>query len=388
MALATMKTRREIIARARAKYGKATKKEKGLILDGICEGAGLSRSRAKRLLAANGSAESVKKTRKREPKYDEEVTAALEKVWAIMDFPCGKRLIAGISDTLDALIRNGEIDIGETVMGKLAVISASTADRLLARSRQGLNLKGKSATKPGTLLKKDIPIRLGTEWDDAVPGFVEIDLVAHCGDTAAGEYVNTLDVTDICTGWTETAAVMNKAQRHVFKALLSIGERLPFPFRGIDSDNGSEFINAHLFRYCKENGIVFTRSRPYRKNDNCHVEQKNWHVVRRNIGYGRYEGNEAVKLMNCYYSSLRQYTNFFQPQAKLIEKTRNGSHIVKRYDSPKTPYRRLLDSVHVSDADKTMLKDIFYSLNPAKLKRDMMLALRLLMKYQITGKTR
>jgi hypothetical protein len=222
---------------------------------------------------------------------------------------------------------------------------------------------------------------LGSEWDDAVPGYVEIDLVAHCGSTAAGDYVNTLDVTDICTGWTETAAVLNKAQRHVFNALLDIENRLPFPLRGIDSDNGSEFINGHLYRYCRQKGIVFTRSRPYKKNDGCHVEQKNWNVVRRNIGYGRYEGKAAVGIMNDYYALLRQYSNFFLPQTKLIGKTRDGARVRKLYDIPKTPYRRLLESDCISECVRASLTEMYVSINPARLKRDMMLLTKLLEKH-------
>jgi hypothetical protein len=261
----------------------------------------------------------------------------------------------------------------------MKTVSAATADRLLAKAKKGLTLKGKSTTKPGTLLKKDIPIRMGNEWDDAVPGFVEIDLVAHCGESTAGDYVNTLDVTDICTGWTETAAVLNKAQIHVFNALKAIETAQPFEFKGIDSDNGSEFINHQLHRWCKERGIVFTRSRPYKKNDNCHVEQKNWHVVRRNIGYARYEGQSAADAMNEYYALLRLYSNFFLPQTKLIGKIRVGGKVRKQYDKPKTPFRRLVESDKISIETKAELQEIFAALNPAELQREMAAALERLL---------
>jgi hypothetical protein len=289
---------------------------------------------------------------------------------------------------LNALIKHGELNTSQEIQIKLKEVSAATADRLLSASKKGLTFKGKSTTKPGTLLKRDIPIRLGTEWDDAVPGFVEIDLVAHCGETTAGDYVNTLDVTDICTGWTETAAVFNKAQKHVFNALMDICNRQPFPLRGIDSDNGSEFINAHLFRWCKEKKICFTRSRPNRKNDNCHVEQKNWHVVRRNIGYHRYEGWEATNIMNEYYAILRLYSNFFMPQTKLLEKTRIDSRIYKRYDVPKTPYRRLLESDDILSETKAILQETFSTLNPAALKRDMAYVLERLESLRIQTRSK
>ena len=371
MAKVTMATRKEIIMKQRAAYYKATKKGKGEILDSICMSTGLSRDRAKHLMIEGVKVSAAKNKRGRRAKYGTKVVKTLEKIWPHMDFACGKRLVAGMGDMVESLRRNGEICIDDETADMLKGMSASTADRLLKRAREGVCVKGKHSTKPGTLLKRDIPIRLGDEWDDSVPGYVEIDLVAHCGETTAGEYVNTLDVTDISTGWTETVAVVNKARRHVFDALLVIRGRLPFPLRGIDSDNGGEFINAHLLHYCTENNICFTRSRPGRKNDNCHVEQKNWHVVRRNIGYGRYEGQEAVDTMNSYYSLLRLHGNFFMPQTKLVSKTRDGSRIRKKYDSPKTPYRRVLESEHVDGEAKAELERVFNSLNPVELQREM-----------------
>jgi hypothetical protein len=288
-----------------------------------------------------------------------------------------------MEDMLDALVRCGECGFDETVREQLLKMSPATADRILRREKDKLLFRGKSTTKPGTLLKKNIPIRLGTEWDEDMPGFVEIDLVAHCGATTAGEYVNTLYVTDIKSGWTETQAVINKAQKHVFAALLAIASDMPFELLGIDSDNGSEFINNHLYRYCQEKDIMFTRSRPYMKNDGCHVEQKNWHIVRRHIGYGRYEGQDAVAAMNKYYKSLRLYTNFFLPQVKLISKKREGSRIIKRYDTPQTPYRRLLADDAIPDETKVLLKETFLLLNPAALKRDMIKLLDTLMKLVV-----
>jgi hypothetical protein len=391
MAIATMATRKELVLRLKSKYAKGSKKEKGQILDGLCSDTGLSRSRAKHLLSGKGYAKSVpgikvpvrQERRGRKPLYGRDVAAALETVWVYMDFCCGRRLAAGMEDILDALVRFEEVTFSDEVMDKLRKVSPSTIDRLLAQPRRKLRGKGKSTTKPGTLLKKDIPLRLGTEWDDAIPGYVEIDLVAHCGDTTAGEYINTLDVTDICTGWTETESVLNKAQSRVFKGLMNIEQRQPFPYLGIDSDNGSEFINGELYRYCKESGICFTRSRPYQKNDNCHVEQKNWNVVRRNIGYGRYEGQAAVDEMNRYYSFLRLYTNFFLPQTKLISRTREGSHIRKTYEAPLTPFRRVLASGYVPDEVKKQLGQLLLTLNPAKLKRDMMKSLEELEKLRI-----
>ncbi len=210
------------------------------------------------------------------------------------------------------------------VRGKLLSISASTIDRLLAPDRARLSLTGRAGTKPGTLLKHQIPVRTFSEWDDALPGFVEIDLVGHEGGVIRGEYCQTLDVTDVATGWTETRAVKNKAQVHVFAAIKEIREALPFPLLGIDSDNGSEFINNELHRYCQDKRITFTRSRAYKKNDGCYVEQKNWSVVRRNVGYARFDTLEELAVLNELYAFLREHTNFFMPSAKLLSKTRTA----------------------------------------------------------------
>jgi hypothetical protein len=366
-------TRKKIIEKQKARYMKSTKKGKSAILDAVCTSTGLSRSRAKHLLTEKGNnpLPSLSGRSGRNRKYGQKVREAIEKTWELMDYAGGKRLCAGLPDMLDALQRCGECSFDEETRKLLLEMSPATADRLLKRKKEKMLLRGRSTTKPGTLLKRDIPLRLGTEWDEDMPGFIECDLVAHCGSTTAGEYINTLDVTDVKSGWTETRAVINKARRFVFEALKNIEEKLPFPLLGIDSDNGSEFINAHLYGYCKERGICFTRSRPYMKNDNCHVEQKNRHVVRRNIGYGRYEGKEAVRMMNEYYALLRLYTNFFMPHMKLISKTRDGAGVRKRYDMPTTPYRRLLSDDNVSTDVKESLTNIHMSLNPAALKRDM-----------------
>lgn len=374
MAKVSMKARIEVLNKHMAKYRKASKTEKGGILDIVCGSTGLSRDRAARLLSAHTKGKSPPKPcgkRGRSRIYDFPVIKALKEMWMYMDFACGKRLHEGIGDMLNALIRFKEVDYDDETVRKLRQMSAATMDRLLKKEKVALRLKGISTTKPGTLLKRDIPIRLGQEWDDAIPGFVEIDLVAHCGSTTAGEYINTLNVTDIRTGWTEPVAVLNKAQRHVFAGLMDVEKRQPFSFAGIDSDNGSEFINHELHRYCKDNGICFTRSRTYTKNDSCHVEQKNWSLVRRHIGYGRYEGEAALKLLNEYYALLRLHVNFFSPSTKLIEKQRNGAHVWKRYEKPLTPYRRVLAEAGIPDTVKKELAKTFLGINPSELTRGM-----------------
>lgn len=384
-----MKTRNEIIEAHKQKYQTATKKEKTDILNTVCNATGLSRNRTTRLLC--GSAKTNNKFNKKENRgrkktYDETLIVTIEKIWKLADFACGKRLKEAMPLFIDALQRHDELILDPQISDKLITMSAATIDRLLVKSKARLSIKGKTTTKPGTLLKKNIPLRLGFAWDDAKPGFVEIDLVAHCGETTSGSYVNTLDVTDVCTGWTENRAVINKAERHVFKALMTIQDQVPFKYLGIDSDNGAEFINQQLYRYCLTNNICFTRSRPYKKNDGCYVEQKNWQIIRRNIGYDRYEGLKAVELLNHYYELLRLYTNFFLPQTKLIEKKRIGSKIVKKYEIPKTPYQRILESEHIEIEVKNQLKELFLTLNPAHLTTRMECLLKELGKLAITQK--
>ena len=381
----TMSARDEVINKQRYRYSKATKKEKSLILNTVCQSTGLSRDRAARLLRATSSRKDMSKKGRsgRKTKYGSDIVILLTRIWHIMDNISSKRLAAGMPIVLDALMRHGEMKISEEDHQRLCQMSPATIDRLLKAERQRFNFKGKSTTKPGTLLRKDIPIRTGTDWNENTPGFCEVDLVAHCGESTAGEYVNTLDVTDIYTGWTEAAASKNKAQRHVFAALLEIRERLPFALKGIDSDNGAEFINAELYRYCLKEHIVFTRSRPYRKNDNCHVEQKNWSLVRRNIGYARYEGQEATDLLNRYYQLLGLYSNYFLPSMKLQEKTRDGATVKKVYDAAKTPFQRLLDSGTLTDEKAAQMKAFFLTLNPVQLKRVMIELLTELQTHEI-----
>lgn len=377
----TMKERQKITAILAGRYQKVRKKDKGIVLNEFTALTGYTRSYATYILRAHGRkvriAEDmivegdVSKRAKRKGKklYDTEVKKALTKIWAIMDCICGKRLAPILKEILHILERHKEIKVDRGTRKKLCQISAATIDRLLAEARKKYTLKGRSHTKPGTLLKSQIPIRTFSEWDDKRTGFVEIDLVAHDGGDAQGDFAQTLDVTDICTGWTETQAVKNKAQVWVFEALQDIRNRVPFDILGIDSDNGAEFINHQLFRFCTTEKITFTRARSYRKNDNCFVEQKNYSVVRRSVGYWRYDTEAEVTLLNELYGYLRLYTNFFQPVMKLISKTRNGSKVMKKYDTSRTPFQRVLESPHISEERKARLKKQYASLNPAALKR-------------------
>jgi hypothetical protein len=376
----TMKERRAVVEATAERYQRSGKKEKGRILDEFTLVAGYNRSYASHVLRSWGSrvyakgrvyvAGSVRKKRRvvcRE--YDERVAALLRRVWVVMDYICGKRLQPIMGEIVDRLEQFGEIRCDLETREKLKRISASTIDRLLAPERRKHQLKGRSRTRPGTLLKHQIPLRTFSEWDEKVPGFVEIDLVAHDGGVAAGEHLYTLCVTDIATGWTEVAAVKNKARVWVFEALKSIRRSLPFKLLGIDSDNGGEFINRPLYEYCIEEHLTFTRSRPYRKNDNCFVEQKNWTVVRRHVGYQRLEGTHQQAILGEIYDCLRHYVNFFQPSMKLKSKQRTGSRVKKTYSAARTPYQNLIESKSLSNREKRMLEKQYQELNPAQLMR-------------------
>lgn len=377
----TVKEKQKATRITAARYQKTSKKKKGAILDEFIALTGYDRCYASYLLKNHGRkvwinnkvivVGDIRKRHKRQRQrtYGEDVLKALKQIWVIMDCICGKRLRPMLKEMLTILQRHKEIKvIGETKK-KLLRISASTIDRILKSERKKYELKGRSLTRPGTLLKHQIPIRTFSEWDEQKPGFVEIDLVGHEGGNPRGDFIQTLNVTDICTGWTEMQAVKNKAQIWVFEALKDIRKKLPFDLLGIDSDNGSEFINEHLVRFCHEERINFTRSRSYRKNDNCFIEQKNYTIVRRYVGYARYDTDLAQKLLNELYGYLRLYVNFFQPVMKLIQKTRIGSRVKKKYDKPQTPYQRVLESPFVPENKKEILRQQYAQLNPADLRR-------------------
>ena len=380
----TMKARQEVSKATAGQYRGASKKEKSKILDQFIATTGYSRWYARLMLRHEGRRiqtdkqtivvveRKSRRRRRRARRYDEKVQTALVRLWRIRDYICGKRLQPLLPELLPVLERYNEFSCARETRAKLLRISAASIDRLLKPERRKYELRGRAGTKPGTLLKKQIPIRTFAEWDEQRPGFVEIDLVAHDGGLAAGDYCQTLDLTDIATTWTETLAVRNKAQAWVFAALKEMRQKLPFSLLGIDSDNGSEFINKDLLEYCQKQKLSFTRSRPYRKNDNCFVEQKNYSVVRRAVGYARYDTEAQLYLLNELYATLRLYTNFFQPTMKLKAKERVGSKVIKRYDRAQTPYQRVLAAAQVSEPEKERLRAKYKTLNPAALKRKLM----------------
>lgn len=359
-------SKKELLEVIRPRYLKATKKEKKQILDELIAATGYHRKYAIRVLKHRPKLKGLKKPGKQKV-YDGAVIQALTTIWEICGRICSKRLKPFIPEMIIVLERHHELFLDEHIKAQLLKISRATIDRCL-KSARFEHRKGLSTTKPGTLLKKAIPVQIFTPWEDERPGFVEVDLVAHCGETTAGPYLNTLSCVDIATGWMECLGLPNKTQQAVSQAILILRQQLPFPLLGLDSDNGSEFINDTLYRYCLTEQITFTRSRPYRKNDQAHIEQKNWSVVRHTIGYDRLETTDELGLLKSIYEDLRLYVNFFQPVLKLVGKEQLDGKTSKKYDQAATPFRRVLASDLIALDVKAKLINLYLHLNPVTLR--------------------
>ena len=358
----------EYVEAIRGRYLSVSRKEKGRILDEFTNVTSLHRKAAIRLLRRRGQAK-VRRKRGRPQRYGRDVVSALRVVWEATDRLCSKRLHPFLPEILAALKRHGEITITPEVEAQLRLISSSSIDRLLHPYRHLGGRRPFVTTKRGSLLKRSIPIRTFADWEEDSPGFLEIDLVAHCGESTEGLFLNTLSTVDVASGWSECMGVWGKGQQRVRSAIHRVRQRLPFPLMGLDSDNGSEFINYYLFNYCQDEEITFTRSRAHKKNDSCHVEQKNWSVVRRLVGYDRYGSKAALEALNRVYDLTRLYFNFFQPDMKLVHKSRHGAKVRKVYDRAQTPYQRLLSAGILSEAKAQELASTYHHLNPALLLR-------------------
>jgi hypothetical protein len=362
----TRRSIKEYAEAIRERYLRSDKKNKQKILDEFTAATGLHRKAVIRLLHRPLKASGAK--RKGRPSlYDLEAMAALRFAWEAADRLCSKRLRPFLPELVCILREKGELNIKDETQKQLCRMSESTIDRMLRRFRRQEPRHGLSTTKPGLLLKNAIAVRTFSDWNESQPGFIEIDLVAHCGESVEGFYLNTLSAVDVASGWYEPVAVWGKGQSRVGGAIYDVRKRLPLPLLGIDSDNGGEFINQSLYGYCLKNNITFTRSRSYKKNDSCYVEQKNWSVVRRVIGYDRYSSKAALKALDNVYMLLRLYVNFFQPVLKLVGKSRQGAKVHKTYDTAKTPYQRLLQSGVLSEEKKGELASIYTALNPVIL---------------------
>src|SRR6266851_5796697 len=338
-AIVSARTKGEYVQAIYQRYRHAGRPEKRRILDEFCQVAGYHRKHAIRLLNSPAPG-AARPPRPRAATYSPAALAALRAIWEAAGYPWSLRLKALLPLWLPWARRR--LRLRPAVERQLLAISPRQMDRRLAPYRRPLLQRLYGRTKPGTLLKHHIPLKTD-RWEVTIPGFTEIDLVAHCGSLGDGEFVHSLNLTDIHTTWVETAAVLGKGQVAVQRALAELREALPFRLRGIDSDNGSEFINQHLWDYCQAQEIQFTRGRPYKKDDNAHIEQKNWTHVRKLLGYVRYDSAAAQTAIHALYRrELRLFQNLFLPSVKLLRKERIGSRVRRRYDAPRTPLERVL----------------------------------------------
>jgi len=361
------------------RYKGASRREKTIIIDECCAVCGYHRKHAIRRLKKYKRFTKPKPKKRGKPVvYDKEaIIRPLKQIWLTANLPCSKRLKAIIPVWLPKYIEYfGQIT--EEVRNALLTISPATIDRILKPIRIHYQKRGRSTTKPGTLLRKQIPINTN-QWDESRPGFLEADTVAHCGDSLMGMFAYTIDFVDIATGWTEQRAVWGKGEKGVLEQIKNVEKMLPFPLLGFDSDNGGEFLNYHLLRHFtdRKQPVNFTRSRAYHKDDNAHIEQKNWTHVRQWFGYQRLDNPKVVPLMNnLYRNEWRLFHNFFLPSVKLIEKERIGSTTIKKHDSPKTPYQRILESKYIDKELKLSLTNQLELLNPFELNNILQMKLK------------
>ena len=375
------KSKKEYTKQIKTRYKNSTKQAKGLILDEFCKVCNYNRKYAIRILNSNFTPSHKNNVSKRGHKKQYTDPLIKQILWDICvatNLPCSKRLKA----ILPLWLPHYDYEVPEQVYLQLISISPATIDRIMKPDRDKLPKRGLSTTKPGSLLKKHIPVKT-EQWNETVPGFIEVDAVAHCYNSTAGMFAYTINSVDIATQWTEQRAVWGKGEQGVLNAIKNIEISLPFELKGFDCDNGSEFLNWHLYRYFvqREKPVRFTRSRPYRKNDNAHIEGKNWTHIRQYLGYKRLDKIEWVQQLNeLYTTEWKLYFNFFIPSVKLQEKVRIGSKTIKKYDQPKTPFQRILESTNVSKSIKLELKKEYEKLNPFLLQRKMVAKIKTIIK--------
>jgi len=381
----SFQAKRELLAQTGSRYRAAPPQQKRAILDEFVAATGYARTYAIRLLGQPSVPPSAPVTRPRARIYGPDVVEALTVAWAAANYVCAKRLVPFLPELVASLERHGHLALSPEVRSQLLTLSPATADRLLRPLRERARPRGIGTTKAGTLLKHKVPIRTFAEWDDVRPGFMEVDTVAHCGTRAEGPYLSSLVLTDVATGWTECLPLLRHGYDDVLRALDQVRGLLPFPLRGLDTDNGSEFLNFPLLEYCERAEITFTRGRAYRKNDQCYVEQKNGSIVRQIVGYDRFEGELAYHQLAELYRALRLYVNVFQPSLKLQLKRREGSRVYRRYDEARTPLQRLLAADVLAEASRARLMALTEALDPVQALRQLHLLQEALWRHAIAS---
>lgn len=365
----TLAERRAVTDTTATRYVLAGKRGKSRILDELCANTGWHRNHARKALKSALAPKVVTPRSPRPVKYGDTVIAALTVCWTVLGMPAGKRLAPMLAELVAVLRHFGELTIDEDTALLLVSMSAATIDRRLAGERAKHRLRGRVGTKPGSILKSQIPLRTWADWDDARPGFVEIDTVFHDGGNRGGGHAFTLTVTDIATGWTESRSLPDRTAKHVLAGLNRVAAAMPFPILGVDCDNGSEFINDDLLAWCQGRQITFTRSRPGNKNDGCHVEQKNWAVVRTVVGYYRYDTAPELLLLNEIWALQSQLTNYFYPQQQLVSKVRNGAKVSRKHDKATTPFHRATDHPTMTVERIVAMTRTYSLINPAATQR-------------------
>jgi hypothetical protein len=364
------KAKKEYLLQIRERYKSANKKDKNKILDEFCQVCGYNRKYAIRLLNSKEINKPKAERSGRPKQYHSPIIIHFLKILLrLTNLICSKRLKEAIPLWIIPFEKSYCMNISPIDRNKLLNISASTIDRLIGKERRKLGKLGLSTTKPGSLIKKQVPIKTN-QWDESRPGFIEADTVAHCGSSVSGSFVYSVNLVDIATGWIETRAIWGKGQKSTFEAIRSIEGSLPFKIKGFDSDNGSEFLNYHLMNYFvnRKQPVDYTRSRPYQKNDNAHIEGKNWTHIRQYLGYERFDDPKITDVLNeMYTKDWTLFFNFFIPSSKLIEKQRQGSKIIKKHDKPKTPFQRLVESKAIPKSKLIELYKIQQRLNPFEL---------------------
>ena len=359
-----MNARRQYLEELGKEYSRADEKGRGLLLDEAEKRTGLNRKYLIRVL--NHPRRAVpRKQRRRQAKYGAAVVTALVEVWDIFEQPCGQRLAAVLSSELDRLRRLGELQCSDAVAGQLKEISARTMDRLLGREKRVRHLRRNRNPNVQRLIYQKVPVKVAAEWDTREIGNVQVDFVAHCGRSTGGDYIHTLSAVDIATNWWEGQAIAVRSQRAAKEGLSQIRDRVPFRIRELHPDNDSALVNDLLWDWTQQEKIRLSRSRPYKKNDNAWVEQKNWTHVRKVVGYRRFDTTRELRLLNEIYAELRLYKNFCLPTIRLKSKERVEGRIKRKYDQPTTPYQRLMQSSEISGQTKRELRRIYESLNPA-----------------------